>query len=132
MRNLFKSYPHQVPLEWFDREPAQVLGIDIFDHPFPKDQGALRIAKDHLDWLVLKVEIEDLLKELATRDFLGSPAFSLSRTNIASDKAYADAYADFKHSIVLPQSYLDKLMNAKYTQHFYTKSELLTLRERWL
>jgi hypothetical protein len=127
-----EEYPQHVPLEWFDKEPKEVLGIDIFDHPFPKESGTLRIEKGHVDWLVLKAEIADRVKEEAIRDFLGIPAFSLTRTNSSSDRVYAEAYAGFQGAIVLPQSYLDEMINARYTRHFYAESELADLWSRWL
>lgn len=81
-----QEYNHFVPLTWFDVEMKQTLGIDVYEHPFPKKAGYLSVGRGRFQVLILKAEIEDRIKEKAIREFLGSTKFNLVRTNIGKDK----------------------------------------------
>jgi glycosyltransferase involved in cell wall biosynthesis len=126
-----KKYPHHVPLAWFDEELNRSLDIDIYAHPFPIQQGYQRIATDYGDLLIIKSELEDDGKAQVIGDFLGIERFGLIQANVASDKAYSDAYTDFKTQITLPDTYLDEMLHSKYARHFYNDKERHDIRRRW-
>jgi len=124
-------FPHSTPLNWFDRHFKPFLGIDIYEHPFPKEQGYLRINKDNVDLLILKLEISDSVKEKAIAEFLGLKQFKLVRTNVGEDNNYADMYKEFKENIKLPLSYVEEMCSSKYFNHFYTVEEIKKVYSRW-
>lgn len=125
------SYPHQVPLTWFDMEIKPMFGIDVFAEPFPREKGYHVYHGDFADLLLIKLEkLNDVAGE-AFSTFLDLPAFRLVRTNVAEDKWYAPAYDAFKEWLELPDAYLDEQYNSAYSRHFYTLSEIDTFRRKW-
>ncbi|MEO1287299.1 MAG: putative capsular polysaccharide synthesis family protein, partial [Chloroflexota bacterium] len=49
------------PLRWFQNEFQPILGIDVFEHPFPHEQGYLRIKTEGYDILLLRIETDDAI-----------------------------------------------------------------------
>lgn len=93
LRDIFINFfPHSIPLDWFDNHFKPFLGIDVYEYPFPKEQGYLRINKDNVDLLILKLETSDSVKEKVITEFLGLKEFKLVRTNVGEDKNYRDMY----------------------------------------
>jgi hypothetical protein len=131
IKQFFSGYVHNVPLTWFDNEIKQTLGIDVYEYKFPKEKGYMEIREGRMHLLIIKTEIPDLFKAAAIAKFLDLVNFELKRSNIGSQKYYADAYQKFKNEICLPQSYIDQMLTSKYTQHFYSHSELDEIRRKW-
>jgi hypothetical protein len=130
--NFLNYYPHHVPLEWFDLEPKTVFGIDIYAHNFSIQQGYLIIKKDQIDWLIIKSELANNVKENILRNFLGIDDLLLTYENVSSNKPFATTYINFKNNTKLPTTYIDTMMNAKYTRYFYSREELSKLWSQWL
>lgn len=63
MEGFFTRYPHSIPITWFDEEFNKVLGLDIYNHPFPKDEGALILNEGRFRILVMRHDIEDSRKQ---------------------------------------------------------------------
>jgi hypothetical protein len=126
-----EEYRHLVPLTWFDVEVKQTLGINVYEHPFPKDRGYLSIKKESFELLILKLEIADSIKEEVVAQFLDIDNFRLTRANVAQDKDYAQTYRDFLRAIRLPKSYVEIMCSAKYTRHFYSEAEIEAVRSEW-
>lgn len=124
-------YPHSIPLDWFNIRYSPFLGIDVYEYPFPKEQGYLIINKDNLDLLILKLETSDSVKEKAIANFLGLEEFKLVKTNVGEDKNYRDMYIEFKQNIKLPLSYAEDMCSSKYFNHFYTEEEIKKVYSRW-
>jgi hypothetical protein len=126
-----QEYRHPVPLTWFDMEMKQTLGIDVYEHPFPKHRGHLTIKKGVFELLILKLEIDDSIKEDVVAQFLDIDDFRLTRANVAQDKDYAQTYRDFLRAIRLPKSYVEIMCSAEYTRHFYSEAEIEAVRSKW-
>lgn len=132
LRALFlDAYPHAVPLEWFDIEMRQTLGIDVYAQPFPKEQGHTVRRRGPFEVLILRAELPDPAKAGAIQQFLGVDAFEITRENVTAKKDYAAVYEVFKKDLVLPAAYLDRMYGAQYTRHFYTPEEIGRMRSRW-
>jgi hypothetical protein len=125
------SYVHSRPLTWFDVEFKRTLGIDVYEHPFPKETGYLAVKHGNVDLLVLKCELSDSIKERAISRFLGIDDFTITRSNVTARKASAQTYKQFQKAVQLPDSYIDAMYGSKYAQHFYGERELATFRRRW-
>jgi hypothetical protein len=130
--NVFLTqYSHNIPLTWFDNELKLVLGIDIYEYLFPKNNGFLEINHKNINLLILKVEIPDKTKRRALSNFLGGYPIKFRKSNIATDKYYNDIYKTFQANIKLPIDYIDTMLNSKYTNHFYSNEEIDRFRSKW-
>jgi len=125
-----ESYPHQVPLEWFDRQVKGPLGIDVYRHPFPHEAGWQVVEENGHRMLILRAETPDAVKVEAVNDFLGTRLSVMPRANAASDK-YGELYASFLDLLRLPDDYVDRLLGSTYARHFYSAAEIETFRARW-
>lgn len=126
-----ERYPHNVPLTWFEEELATTLSIDVYAEPFPWEKGALRITREPFDLLLLKSELPDTQKTRHIADFLGLDTFTLERENVGAVKGYGALYQQFKASLALPASYVDRMAGARYTRHFYNENEIHAMITRW-
>lgn len=126
-----REYPsHDLPMTFFD-EVKDVLGVDVYDTPFPMERGYQIYRKGSVEVLLLKLErLEDCVEE-AVDQFLGIDGFRIVRSNIGAQKGYAATYQDLLRSIRLPDSYLDKLYGSRYARHFYGPEEIERFAARW-
>ncbi len=107
------------------------FGIDVYQTPFPVDQGYTVISEGRINLLVLRCELDDRTKARAIGDFLGLDEFEIVRSNVASDKSYAGQYAEFKRRIRIPPALLDQMYNSKFARHFYSSEERQRFRALW-
>ena len=122
---------HSWNLEWFDKEVKNVFGIDVYSKPFDKLEGFQIFNEKNVDLLLLKLESLNNCSRKAFRQYLGINNFAIVNSNVAKDKPYEKPYREFIKSIEFPKSYLDKMYCHKYTQHFYSESEIAEFRNRW-
>jgi hypothetical protein len=126
-----RRYMHWRPLTWFDAELKTTLGVDVYQHPFPREQGFYAIEVDNVKLLVLKCELEDEVKARAISDFLQLDQFRLIRSNVSSHRSHARQYDEFKRRIRLPPWLLDEMYESKFARFFYTDQERAEFRRRW-
>ncbi|MCP4525595.1 MAG: hypothetical protein GY833_06775 [Aestuariibacter sp.] len=119
------------PSSWFDREMKTQLGIDVYDYPFPQEKGYLLIKQGKYEILILKLELDDTIKEKVISEFLGLDNFELIRKNVAQDKTYAKTYREFKNALRLPEQLIEAMCNARYTRHFYSHTEIEAMRAKY-
>ncbi len=124
-----KHFSH--PPLWFDREMKIQLGIDVYDYPFPQEKGYLAIRQDKYEMLILKLELDDTIKEKVISEFVGLDNFELVRKNVAQDKIYAKTYREFKKALRLPEQLIETMCNARYTRHFYSQTEIEAMRAKY-
>ena len=133
LTEVFLSSKHlRRPPLWFDTEFKSKLGVDVYDYPFPQEEGWLVIETGKYRILILKLELDDAIKEEVISDFLNLSDLKLVRANVAQDKAYAETYQAFIQAIRLPEAYVEALCNARYTRNFYTDTEIEDIRTKWL
>lgn len=123
---------HTVPLNWFDAEMKQALGIDIYAYPFSHAEGHTSIKEENIELLILKMELDDSVKEKVIAEFLGVEDFKMIvRSNTANSRGYAQTYSAFKEAIGLPDAYVEVMCNSKYMMHFYSANEIEATKLRW-
>jgi len=127
-----ESYEHEIPLNWFDKKLGEVTGINVFDYEFPKNKGFLIINKLNIQVLIMHVELPDETKNKIIGDFIDHAGFTLEKHNISSQKKYSTQYANFLDQIKLPNSYVEYLLNSKYSKHFYSDQDLKFFRNKWI
>jgi hypothetical protein len=126
-----KNYMHWRPLTWLDAEIKTSFGIDIYQHPFPVEQGYTVISEGNTGLLVLRCELDDQTKKRAIADFLNLDEFEIVRSNVRSEKPEARKYADFKQRIRMPPALLDQMYDSKFARHFFSQEERELFRKRW-
>ncbi len=120
------------PEAWLESELKGVLGFDVFQHPFPREQGyAVYGQEGGPSVLVIKLEHLDRVASAAMRDFLGLQEFRLLSSNEAKDKRYYAAYRAFQHALALSPQVLDEVYGSRYVRHFYSDDEIVGFRQRW-
>jgi hypothetical protein len=127
-----ERFDHRGGINWFDREFKPVLGVDIYEHPFPHDKGHTRIKTVRYDILVMRTDLDDASKKRCVEEFLGLEGLSLVPKNVGSQKPYAATYRKFLDALELPESYVDEMLGSKYTRHFFSPDEIASLRAKWL
>lgn len=122
---------HDYPLNWMDNELLACLGIKVYDYAFDFNQKYLIIQKDNIELLLMRLDLPDADKSSVLAQFLSCPNFQLMNQNIGSTKKYASLYRDFKHQVDLPASYIQRLLTARYTQHFFSETERKAMYKQW-
>ena len=125
-RGFLERFPHAEPLTWFDDELRPVFGVDVYEHPFPAS-GHLRIG----NVLVLKSELDDATKCAAVSEFLGIRNLVFRPANVTTSKAKGEAYKRFVSTLRLNPQFVEKMLESRYTRHFYTEVEREAMRRRY-
>lgn len=120
--NSFKQ--HSVPEIWFDRQLKNVFDVDVYSNPFPREKGYCIYESETAKVLLIRLENLEQCAGKAFNEFLGIQNFVLLTANIGENKAYKKMYKAFLAEAKLPDSYLKKIYNSKFTQHFYSKDEI--------
>jgi len=126
-RGFVERFPHEEALTWFDDELRPVFGVDVYEHPFPAS-GHLRIG----DVLVLKSELDDATKCAAVSEFLGLRNLVFRPANVTASKAKGEVYKRFVSTLRLDPAYVERMLESRYTRHFYTEAEREAMRRKYL
>jgi hypothetical protein len=122
---------HDAPAKYFDQELKSVFDIDVFSGEFPTSKGYRIYKGQRADVLLIRLEnLNDCAGE-AFKDFLGIEDFTLISANIGNEKTSAPLYRRFKNSVVLPESYVERMYDSKYMRHFYSDEEIARFRAKW-
>ena len=122
---------HDTIINWFDQNIKEYIGLDVYDHQFDPSKGYCIIEHGRFKVLVLRSEESDKIKEAAVKELLGLTEFRLENENVGADKPYSDLYREFQAALNLPDSYLDSMLNCRYTRHFYSASEIEQINSKW-
>lgn len=127
-----ERFLHERGVDWFDNEFEPVLGLDVYEHPFPHEQGYQRINSGPYEVLIMRHDLDDRVKERCLAELVGAPSVSLTPRNVGAQKPYADVYREFLRRVELPEGYVRRLLDSKYARHFYGPEELARFRAKWL
>lgn len=125
------EYPHDVPIQFFEREFASILGIDVYQHPFDPLQGWARLQHPPYDVLILRADAPNEIKQEAICNFLGLANYQLVNTLPTRAYPHGEVYTLLKREAILPQPYIDQMLGARYTQHFFSDDERSQMRRQW-
>lgn len=116
--------------QWFDLEIKPLLGIDVYQHPFPCKKGYAIYENRFVRLLVYR---SDFLPKLPgmLKEFLGCEVPSLVSRNMAALKPYSSVYADAKARLRLPRDCVVSQYNQKLVRHFFSNAERRRLLARW-
>lgn len=132
LREVFlQQWEHDSALQWFDLQFKSVFDIDVFSHPFPHHRGYDILHKGRFSLLLLRLEDLDRCGSQALDEFLGIAGLRLQRTNTSAEAWYAEVYRNFLSRVSLPESYLNRMYESRFSRHFYTPTELDGFRAKW-
>lgn len=131
VRRFVDTYPHHVPLGWFDKQIKPALGIDVYAQRFDHDLGYAFFERDNIELLVMRAESSDDVKRAAVENCFGIDLGEFANANVSSAKSYGDLYSQFKARVVLSPEYIDEMYNSRYTKHFYTEAEREEFVAKW-
>ncbi len=131
-RFYFKEGFERQEFNWFHYELENVLGINVYVHPFSREEGYCVIRENKIEILLMKVERLNSL-EGVIGDFLGIPDFRLQNRNIAVQKRYRFAYQKYLEEYTLPRERLKQIYYENpYMDFFYTKQEIDGFYQKWV
>lgn len=132
------------PLQWFTSEFQAALGINVYDYPFDKQQGFAEFRAGPYDVLLLRTELSDEEKGRRVADFVGVAEIAMTNPTVAANARrrlppgkpgdqteYAAKYQVLKEGVVIPQPYLDTILDSPFVQHFFTQQERTKMREKY-
>ena len=119
----FFSLDKRYPITWFEREFNQSLGFDIYSQPF-SSLGWKTYWNYPYHILIMQSELPDYLKEDIIREFTGIRNFRIKNYNISVQKWYGEQFIKFNENLIIPQNYLEYLLESKFTKHFYTLEQI--------
>lgn len=112
--------------EWFDVHLKPFFGVDVFAHPFDREEGYQRIQNEQCDLLVCQMEQLSTLLPTVISDFVGCP---LESTRARTRKS--DVYRAVKKELVLTRDRLDEIYSSHFVRHFYSEKQIETFKKRW-
>lgn len=137
--DFINNYNHRWTTDWMDNELNKALNTNIYNYPFNKNRGYSlyhRTADDvrpYFHLLVIRTEDLSQVGRTAVAELLpDADVGKIDKYNVAEKrKPIADAYSQFKTQAVLPDDYVDWILNTKYAKHFYSDEELAVSRAMW-
>src|SRR2546421_11634358 len=132
MAEFHDRFTHERVLEWFDKEFKPTLGIDVYEYPFPREAGFLRIDSGPYEVLIMRHDLDDRAKEKLLAYLVGVRSVSLAPKNVGARKAYSETYREFLSRVRLSEDYVDRMLGSRYARHFFNAEELARLRAKWL
>ena len=125
--HFINSYPHKSVLTWFDRELRDQLGIDIYRYPFDHDARFLWLPEQNT--LIFRADCPDEVKSAVLSDIFSTEVI-VTRGNEGNMKETGPLYAQVKSIAAYDQSFLDKMLENRFSRHFWSEAELLNTRKR--
>jgi len=116
---------------WFDTELKSVIGIDVYDQPFPYKNGYVIRENNFAKVLIYRFENIKNLQSILEEFFNIKLEEGLSNRNFSTNKDYGEIYSIVKNKLTLPMNYLDKIYDTKFARYFYTVDEIKKFKEHW-
>jgi hypothetical protein len=115
---------------WFDREPKEMLGVDVMDEPFDRERGFGLCEGSRATMLVLKLErLSDLLCSVVS-SFVGRELHE-ARANQRRRSKRGEEYARLVDTLSLPAETRNRIYGHDWVSHFYTDDEIEAFHSKW-
>lgn len=133
IRELFlDNYPHNISIEWFDKNIRTDLGIDVYSKAFPIKRRWSVYRRGSLKMLVYRTDLDHSEQLKVVSQFL---KFKIDRwhfSNISKDKEYGDLYKNFCKSTTLPKIYITLMNKSRFCRHFWNEEEIIANSRKWM
>lgn len=126
-----EHYPHNVCLEWFDKNLRTTFGVDVFSEPFPTDQKSKRYIHKAVRIPIYRSDLDRSKQLEAISGFLGHRIPQWTYQNVSQDKAYGAMYRKFLDLAKLPEIYVSIMCDSRFCRQFWTEAEIDAIRLRW-
>jgi len=118
---------------WFDREIRDVLGVDVFEHPFDRDKGYQVIDQKGVRILLIRQEDFRNVPAACSSLYRGPEVlFETRDSNRTQDKAFSTIYSEALANIKFSAEHLDGVYEGRFVRHFYSDEEIRKFRAKWL
>lgn len=131
IEDIFEKQNQDLSIRWFENEFQKYLNIDIYKLAFNKDMGYSIYEFENIDLLVLKLEKLNYCYKDALKKFTNIEFNKLIKVNEAGNKKIAKLYSETKKNIRISSKKLALNYESKYMNNFYTKDEILKLKNKW-
>ncbi len=105
-------------------------GLDIHDHAFDPEVGYSVIEHGNIRVFLYRVDVLNQLQQ-PLAEFLDLPKLTLGKKNTGGDKLYAQVYKEVSDQFRVPHEIASKLIESKYTKHFFSDAERARMVETW-
>ena len=123
---------HNHNQNWYDNEFKKALDIDIFAYEFDRERGWSTFKQGPFEVLVLKTNLPDSEKTKQIAKFTGIEDLVIDRINETGAKKSNHCYKQFKETIRFPSEIAQPIFESRFTQHFFTQSEIDAMKTQWL
>ncbi|WP_298637082.1 putative capsular polysaccharide synthesis family protein [uncultured Umboniibacter sp.] len=117
------------PGAWMRKDFLQSTGIDLLKQPFDTVQKYAKYSLGRFEILVLRVDLDDRLKEKIISDFVGVEV-KLERKNDASEKWYQTIYADYLANGRIGRDWIEACVNSHYIKHYFSHDEVQRIQTK--
>lgn len=116
--------------DWFEDHIKKTFDINVFEYPFNKEKGYSIIKNKNISIFIYRLDkLSKLEKEIG--EFVGNVTFTLTKSNVASEKKYVFAYKEYLKKVKIKKSFFDSLTCSKGMTHFYTQEECEKYKNKW-
>lgn len=117
---------------WLSNDLGNTFGVDVHARRFPCERGWSIDENCDARVLIIRQEsLDDLPSALGELYKLDASTFHVTSVNTAAAKPYAAQYESVKETMRLRASELNEIYALPYVQHFYTRGEIRSFKERW-
>ena len=120
------------PIQWYGQQFFSATEIDVYKSPLDKIKGYSITRHNKVELLLINTKVENSLKEKLIKDFCKIDNFKLIDTNITTHGKASNLYTDFKEYIRFNETYLSRLLNSKYFDHFFTGEDKEASFRKWM
>lgn len=128
---ILTGYDHDVPLRWFDDEFLPSTSIDVFSLPFDSREKFFIGRNTPVPILIMRVELSDDSKLQVLNEFLSRDDLKLTQSNKGEAKYYSALYQELKKDFSYPDELVDRALQSKLMQHFFSEEERALLSARY-
>lgn len=127
-QKFLENFDHELPINWFDREFGDILGIDVYSQTFDL-QNKFVFLEEH-NTVIFRVDCSDKVKSTVLSEILGA-RIEVKEKNVGVTKDYSDLYVNMKARATFPTELLEKIYGSRFSQHFWSKLERNEFISRW-
>jgi hypothetical protein len=121
------KYAHSASLNWFDRELRDQVGIDVYQQQFDYDARYAWLARDKT--LILRADCPDERKSAILSEIFDTE-ITVRRSNEGEQKARGPLYAKVKELAAYDHKFLNRMLDHRFTRHFWSGAELQHARRQ--
>lgn len=126
-----EKFNHERPDKWFMYDFASTIGAKPFRMGFDAEAGYHRFNSGKYDVLLLKIELGNQRIGELISEFIDM-RIKIEHRHKATNKEYSQLYKDFKKNIVFDRGFLEKMMQGRVMQNYYTEEQRNTVVQYYM